>query len=326
MMDKSAADAYIYAKVSGMLSRAYSGKNAEKLYSAKTLTELYGLLFSGEVPAVPENLLAKEIEEKAVRTFIDEYCQLAECYSAPQKVLVTLLQSYDYGNLKSIAGALCVKETACPDVLDLGKYALLKYKNWPNIAKITEGSELSWYNKVPDIAEQQEMDTKLDFQYLHRLWDDACRTESTVRNELEALISLEIQFRNIIWAMRLKIYYKMSSEQIREKLFFENQKAGIKDIFAGEALKILDKDFANYDDWKKWKFAQNLNPHEDGVIWEVDPRWVESSLRSILMKKYATAFHRFPLTSLALVCYFKIKQNELDNIRRVTEGLRLGGE
>ncbi len=326
MMDKSAADAYVYAKVSGLLSHSYSGKNAEKLYSAKTLTELYSLLFGGEVPAVPENMLAKVIEEKAIRNFVDEYCQLVECYTAPQKVLVTLLQSYDYSNLKTIAGALCIKETSCPDILELGKYSLLNCKNWPDIAKITAGSELSWYNKVPDIAEQQAMDTKLDFQYLRKLWQDVCSVEQSVRSQLESLVALEIQFRNIVWAMRLKIYYKMNSDSIKEKLFFESSNLSSHDIFAGEALKILEKDFSSYDDWKNWKFSQHLNPHEEGVIWEVDPRWIENSFRSTLMKKYSTIFHKFPLTSLALVCFFKIKQNELDNIRRVTEGLRLGGE
>ena len=144
MMDKSAADAYVYAKVSGILANSYSGKNADKLYSAKSLTELYSLLFKTEVPSIPENLLAKKIEEKSVFTFVEQYCQLVECYAHPQKILLTLLRLYDYSNLKMLAGALCMQETKCPEVIDLGKYSLLNYKNWPNLAKITENGELSW--------------------------------------------------------------------------------------------------------------------------------------------------------------------------------------
>ena len=60
MMDKSAADAYVYAKVSGILANSYSGKNADKLYSAKSLTELYSLLFKTEVPSIPEKMHGPE--------------------------------------------------------------------------------------------------------------------------------------------------------------------------------------------------------------------------------------------------------------------------
>lgn len=326
MMDKSAADAYIYAKVCGILSKAYSGKNAEKLYAAKSLTELYGILFKDDVPAVPENVLAKIIEEKAARLFIDGYCSLVECYSHPQKILVSLIQFFDYNNLKTIAGALCVKETSFPNIMNLGDYALLHYDKWPDIEKITEGTELAWYNKVPDVSEQQALDTKLDFQYLRSYWSCASKTELSVRAETRALFAEEIRMRNILWAMRLKVYYKMETDEILSKLFFESDKAGENDLFAGEAARILSKDFSSYDDWKDWKYSGSLNPHEEGVVWEVDPRWVESSFHEINMKRYSSAFHKFPLTSLSLVCYFKIKQNELDNIRRVTEGLRLGGE
>ena len=115
MMDKSAADAYVYAKVSGILANSYSGKNADKLYSAKSLTELYSLLFKTEVPSIPENLLAKKIEEKSVFNFVEQYCQLVECYAHPQKILLTLLRLYDYSNLKMLAGALCMQETKCPE-------------------------------------------------------------------------------------------------------------------------------------------------------------------------------------------------------------------
>lgn len=326
MMDKSAADAYVYAKVCGKLSKAYSGQKARRLYAAKSLTELYSILFKGEVPAIPESLLAKEIEEKAERRFVKEYCALLECYSKPEKILLTLLQFYDYDNLKQIAGALCLKETEKPYLLNLKKYALLNYDKWPDIKKITEGSELSWYDKVPDISQQQVLDTKLDFQYLRKLWTCVNQMDYSCRKEACRLFAQEIEFFNILWALRLKVYYKMSSEEIREHLFFEDSTLPENDSLAKEAIKILEKDPAVFGDWKNWKFAYLLNPHEEGVLWEIDPRWIENSIHAVMMKNYATSFHKFPLTSLSLVCYFKIKQNELDNIRRVTEDLRLGGQ
>ena len=41
---------------------------------------------------------------------------------------------------------------------------------WPDIAKITANSDFSWYNHVPEIHEQQQMDFKLDLQLIRHLW------------------------------------------------------------------------------------------------------------------------------------------------------------
>lgn len=325
-MDKSSCDAYIYAKVSSRISKAFSGKNSEKLFAVKSLSELYGLLFNEEVPSIPESLLAKEIEIKSERKFVSEYISLLDCYSHAEDLFLDLLQFYDYENLKVIAGSLCLKETGFPRILKLGKYALLKYDSWPDISKITEDSCLSWYNKVPEIFMQQEMDTKLDFQYLSKLWHSVRKMPLNVRKSVMDIFASEISFNNILWALRLKVYYKMTPEEITERLFFEDTSKGENDTLAGEAVKILAWDTSRFDDWKNWKYKNLINSCVDGMFWEVDPRWVENKVYEVQLKKYFSAFHKFPVSSMSLVCYFKIKQNELDNIRRVTEGLRLGGE
>jgi len=120
--------------------------------------------------------------------------------------LITLLHFYDYNNLKTIAAALCLHESQLPNVMELGKYSLLKYEKWPDIAKITENTELSWYNKIPLLEEQQILDTKLDFQYLTNLWNCACRQDLSVREQTKKIIRNEIVFNNIVWALRLKVH------------------------------------------------------------------------------------------------------------------------
>ena len=331
-MDRSAADAYVYAKVCGIISKSYSGINAEKLFAVKSLSELYSLLFDGEVPAVPETLLAKEIEKQAEEHFVRDYESLLNCYEKPEKLLVHLLQYYDYKNLQEIAGALCMQETEEPELTDLRNYALLNYKAWPDIKKITENSPLSWYNRIPDITEQQLMDTKLDFQYLRELWEYASKMPYSIRKDILNVFALEFSFNNILWAIRLRYYYEMPVEEILTHLFFKDtelkkkkKKAGT-DLFAGEAVKLLEKDMKNFDDWKDWKYRDFLNPNEEGVLWEIDPPWLESKIHQTMIKNYSLELHKFPLSPMVLVCYFKIKENELDNIRRITEGLRLGGE
>lgn len=325
-MDRSAASAYVYAKAGGMLAKSFVGTRATMLFSVKSLRELYTLLFDDAVPAIPEVLLAKEVENRAERQFLSDYISLIKNYSHPSPILIALLRFYDYDNLKEIGTALSLGEKNIPVIADVQDFSVLNYKAWPNIQKITENSPVSWYNKVPAITEQQNFDTRLDAQYIHELWNAVSRLSADDRKIAETVVGKEISVRNILWVLRLKVFYKMKGEDIVEKLAFASEKHTKRDNFAGEALKILDKEVDSWDAWKDWKYSQHLNPHEEGVIWELDPTWVEKSFNREIVSHFMRLFHKNPMSVMSLVAWFKIKQNELDCIRTVAEGLRLDVE
>ena len=175
-------------------------------------------------------------------------------------------------------------------------------------------------------------DSKSDREQIMALWKAISSLKGSNRENLLDLYKMEISFKNILWVLRLKVYYKFTSEEILEHLVYsdeQSKKSAMSrknDILAREALAILDKDISSYDDWKKWKYAQFLNPHEEGVIWEIDPTWIERSFKNYLAKAYKRFFHKDPMSITSLVSWFRIKQYELDCIRSVTEGLRLGVE
>lgn len=330
-MDRSAASAYVYAKASGMLAKSFVGTRAEKLFSVKSLRELYGLLFDDEVPAVPENMLAKVIEIKAQNRFINQYISLLENYSKPDEVLITLLRSYDCENLKEIGAALCYRENVMPELADIGSYSRIAYKYWPDLAAMTANSSVSWYNKIPQSFEQQEIDQRLDLQYIAHLWQSAKKVPVSERQIILSFVQKEIIYQNIIWALRLKVFYKYDAERIAGMLAYEKNTpteglgrcGGKTDLFAHDALAILEKEPDLWESWYDWKYANFLNPHEDGVIWEIDPCWVENMMRREMSRQALRAFHKFPDTTMVLFSWFKIKQNELGYIRSVAEGLRL---
>ncbi|MBQ7159235.1 MAG: V-type ATPase subunit [Treponema sp.] len=314
-----------------MLAKSFVGSRAEKLFSVKSLRELYGLLFDDEVPAVPESMLAKIIETKAQDKFVSQYTSLLENYSKPDEVLITLLRSYDYENLKEIGAALCYKESAMPDLVDIGSYSRIGYKYWPDLSAMTANSSVSWYNKPPKSSEQQEIDQRLDRQYIAQLWESAKAVPMTERDLVLDFVRREVVYQNIMWALRLKVFFKYDADIIAGMLFYENDtsvsgdnRAGAKnDLFARDALAILDKDTDSWDAWSGWKYADFLNPHEDGVVWEIDPCWVENLMRRDLNQHALRAFHKNPDTAMVLFSWFKIKQNELGYIRSVAEGLRM---
>jgi len=275
-LDKSASSSFAYATASALLSKSFIGENASRLFSVQSLRELYTLLFNDEVPAVPEVLLAKKIEEKAELTFINQYKALLSEYEKPSSILSELLSFYEY-----------------------------------------EHSD-----RLEDPAVSRENDKKR----IMSLWNAILALKGSDRENLLNLYKMEISFKNILWVLRLKVYYHFTSEEIFENLVFAGERKRKDDILVREAVSILEKDISSFDSWKDWKYARFLNPHEEGLVWEIDPTWVERSLKNYLAKAYKRFFHKDPMSVTSLVSWFRIKQYELDCIRSVAEGLRLGVE
>jgi vacuolar-type H+-ATPase subunit C/Vma6 len=322
-MDRSAANAYVYAKVCGMLSKSYVGERAAKLFSVKSLNELWGLLFAEEVPAVPETLLARQIEKKSEEKFISEYIKLVSCYSKPAKLLVNLLRSYDYENIKEIGAALCFKENKLPEVVDIGSFSEINYDEWPNIAKMTENSAFAWYNKIPDIHEQQLNDTKLDQQFVYEIFTAIKELPAEERNIALSLFKEEYILQNIVWVMRLRVYYGLEKEDILARLAYTTFNYDVADEIASPAIKIVDYPVDSYSEWAEWEYKDLLNPNEEGVVWNLDPRWFEGEARKKVCRSAEKLLHRYPDSVGVLLCFFKMKSHELDCIRSIAEGLKM---
>lgn len=271
-MDSGAAS-YVYAKASALLAKSFVGENSSRLFSVRSLRELYSLLFGNEIPSVPEILLAKEIEERAALLMLSQFKTLLSSFDSLPPILSEILSFYEYENSDSLG-----------------------------------------------------LDRNADSERVTALWNAVNSLKGNDRENLSRLYKMEISFKNVLWALRLKVFYHFSNEEILENLIYSSPHKSRTDVLVRETVRILDKDISSYDDWKNWKYAEFLNPHEEGVIWEIDPCWVEKSLKKYLSKAYVRFFHKDPLSVTSLVSWFRIKQYELDCIRTVAEGLRLGVE
>lgn len=321
-MDRSAADSYVYAKASGMLARSFVGKRARELFNTHSLPDLWTLVFKSEVPAIPEALLAKELEKTAQERFLSQYTKLISCYESPAPVLLALLHSFDYENLKQIGAALCYGEKELPPILDIAPYNLINYSKWPDIAAMTSEGPLSWYDTVPEIHEQQADDYRLDCQYVNELFSAARKINTAGEKAILDLFTSRFQMENILWSLRLRLFYRMDTEEVKEHLVYSDSSRS-SDILSADAIKTLEWDTDNYEQWKKWSHANLLNPHEEGGIWNVDPRWISNAYKKEYVEKAYRLFHQYPFTVCPLVCWYIIKQHELDNIRTASECLRL---
>lgn len=322
-MDYSGASAYTYAKMSAMLGRLFVGERALQLFDTKSLSELWSLVFESPVPQLPESLLANKIEAEATSDFIKQYSKILDNFSSPDPFLFSLLKRYDVENLKVISAALSLGETEIPNIVDLKNYAELNYSAWPNIKKITENSRFKWYDKVPLPEERVKMDMRLDLEEIQFLWKSVNRLTDSSRKILVDYFQHLFSVKNMLWALRLKIYYKMTNEEIVKKLFYVSEQPSETDPICKYAFEILNKEIDNYEHWKKWRFSSFLNFYEEGNIWSIDPVWVEQKFRFGEVKKARQIFHQNPMTYASLAMFFVLKEQEVDCIRAATEALRL---
>lgn len=325
-MDYSGASSYVYAKACGMLSKTFTGRNAAALFNAKSLSEIWELVFKEPVPQLPEQLLANKIEHDAVKKFVSQYIKLLSCYSKPDPLLIELLRRYDVLNLKVISAALANGEKERPRVVKIGEYSKMNYDAWPNLRKITEESEFAWYGINSEDDDHQKKDFKLDLQEVRVLWKYVNRVSDSSRSSLVEYYKRYYSIKNMLWALRLKVYYKMPAQEIINNLFYVEDAPSAKDPVCGYAYEILDIPEDSYNDWMEWRFSEFLNPHEDGSVWYIDPMWVEQKFRFGEEKEIKKIFYANPMTYATLASFFLLKLKEIDCIRAATEALRLGAQ
>lgn len=321
-MDKSTAVTFDYSKAAGLLSKAFINNRTHLLFEQESLSSLWSLLFKENVPLVPEVMLAEKIEQKAFDTFLSQYTYFLNKFDNPPLVLVDFLKCYEIENLKVIIDSLCSGETKLPLLLDLKSFSKIKVENWPDLQKMTKGTCYEWLKEIPSIENQQKTEFALDMFLFQENWKavNSCKGENQAAHK--ELFLDEYIIKNILWALRLKIYYEMPNEQIIENLFYIDAPKK-SDLVAGPAIKVLDFEIDRYSDWKDWKYAKYLNPQENGYSWRVDPTWIERRYMAHQAKFANHVFHSNPMEDVALAAWFKIKNYELTCIRTAVESIRL---
>ena len=322
-MDKQSANAYIYAKASGILSKSFVGPRAHLLFEQKSLEDLWSLIFKTPVPQVPEIVLAEQIEHETMSRFLNQYISFLSLYSKPNPVFLDQLCIYEAENLKELVAALISGEQEAPSHIDLGKFGKLHYEEWPDIEKITKDSEFAWYNEVPDVSKQQNMEMGIDLQVVRHLTESLRKSKGNDYKSLVKIYRNEYVIKNIVWALRLKIYYKYTNEQIISKLIYVTDEPNKDDPIAGPAIKVLNMPLDEFDVWDEWEYRKLLNPHNEGEVWQVDPSYIERKNRVRLNDIAYHLFHHYPVTDSCLICWYKIKNFELSCIRTAVESLKL---
>lgn len=166
-------------------------------------------------------------------------------------------------------------------------------------------------------------ETKVKIEFIKKIWKTLPNKMTDSNLALNNLYKEELILKNITWALRLRVFYKMKKEDIIPKLMYVTNIPDSDDPLAGPAIEVLDYPLKKFEIWKKWKYRKYINPCINDEDWQIDPAWIENSIKLKIQKMAVNLFHQYPDSTASLIAWFKIKNYELTCIKTAVESLRL---
>lgn len=314
--------AYAWAKACGILGKAFLGPRLSRLYPVGRLAELDRLLFPDSPLQLPERELSARLERRISERAAARTAAVVAAFSDPPAALSRLIAAFEYADLSRCLAAVAAGERERPAVVDLGRFGTVDFDAYPDVAKMTAGTEFTW---LPDALASGrsavEIGTELDGRYYRSLWASAASLGSADRRVFEDFVAEEIALKNIVWALRLRVYYGLGADELRAFLV-DVERDGRS--LAEDALKAAGFALDRREDWLRWRPRYLLGGGLPGEGWRVDPRRVQGAAARRLYALARASFRRHPLSVGAFVCWAKLLQREEDLLTSVAEGLVLG--
>ena len=234
--------AAISARVRAMFSNLLTPQDMLRLSEAPDFLSLFNSLKNTAYGPYLEGLKDKDINPRRVITQIkrklaDAYYSVIQMAPVQTRPLVKqLYRYYEIGNLKAVLRSLVTvsawnAETAplwdrVRDVLfPLGSSSELPAQAMVESGSIASAVDLLHGTPYEDIlafamkrysAEQNlfPIEVALDLAYWRRLWAEAAKLTGQDRQHGVRIIGALLDMNNLMWAIRYKVYHKLSEEEI----------------------------------------------------------------------------------------------------------------
>jgi vacuolar-type H+-ATPase subunit C/Vma6 len=322
--------AYVYAKACGIIGKSFIGKRTSRLHSVTRLTELDRLVFPGDSRDLPGQELLVDLERRIIGRSVNQIITIVDSFSKPPELLSRLVRTYEYEDVKRIISALGAGDARIPAYTDIGRFRTVRFEAYPDPEGMFKGTEFEFmknekFEQGDRTAEGSRLQTKLDHQYYISLWESLSKLPRKDKSAYEKLFCEEISLRNAVWALRLRTYYNMPDEEIRERLVdISPRSRGNRASLAADALAALSLALDNRGDWLKWRRSGFLNPEQPGTAWKLDPRYFQNAAAAYLYRLARLSFRRNPFSLDTVLCFIKLKQFEEDFLTSMAEGLGMG--
>jgi vacuolar-type H+-ATPase subunit C/Vma6 len=329
----------VYARVCGIIGKSFVGKGIARLGDLTRLSELDRLVFAAEARDLPERELLLDFEQRVLNRAAKQITTIVDSFRKPPELLVLMTRDFEYADLKRAIAAAAAGEKKAPAHTELGRFATIDFAAYPRFDKMLGNTEFGFL--MEDLRDLSGGSTaliqnKLDRHYYTALWNSLGKLAPSDRSAIERILAAELSLRNASWALRMRSYYGMTAEQVREYLVFipvgsfvaRREKArsaeSSKPTLADDALASLDMALDNQAEWARWRWVKLLNQSVPGEPWAADPRFFQNAAARHLYRLAWLAVHRRPFALDTAACFIKLKLFEEDLLVSVAEGIGLG--
>jgi vacuolar-type H+-ATPase subunit C/Vma6 len=325
MMVRAGERSYVYAKACGIIGKSFVGRRISALHPVTRLSELDRLIFSAAARELPERELLPDLENRLLDRSVKSILSIVNCFKDPPELLIHLVRVYEYSDLKTALSLIASGTSGAeekPRFVSLGGFSRVHFEAFPNAPEMLEGTEFAFLLDKKGMLKTEDADgyeAVLDKRYYRLLWESLLQLKKSDRRTAERIIREEIALRNCAWVLRLRTYYDMRAEAVRQHLI---RLEGMEE-FSADAEEALELPLDNRQEWEKWGRAEFLNQEGAGA-WRVDPRYFQNAASEYLYKLALQHFRRNPFSIDTAFCFIKLKQFEEDLLTSDAEGLGLG--
>jgi len=310
--------AFILAKVYGVMAKSFVGSAYRDLLRLKSLSELADRLFPGERAAAPAAAVPLEVEVRIVRASIDAMIAVLDYLRDPPQLLVHAARKAEYQTAKALARALAHGRAEDIRVWDLGKYSGFRTKDAKDPEKALRSSDYSWILPLAGSMPAAQLENRLDRDYYQRFVILAEALPSADRTPVLRLARTEIALVNVIWALRLRFFFKFDAEKARPLMI-----PGMGAAVSAAVDAAFDLSADAQEDWRRWRFGWLLSDQLGETFTAPDPVRAEQKATQFLYQRARQAFHQNPFTLGPLVAFFRLKEYEAAMLNVAAEALHL---
>ncbi len=317
-MSRTSRYAFIQAKVYGVMARSFVGSAYRDLLRLKSLSELSERLFPAEKADAPAPAAPLELEARVVRASIDAMVAVLDYLRDPPRLLVHAARRAEYQTAKVLARALAHGRAEDIHVWDLGKYSGFRLKDAKDPQKALLSSDYSWVVRLAGSMPPAQLENRLDQDYYQRFLLLAEGLPSADRIPVLRLARTEIALANVIWALRLRFFFRFELEKARP-LMIPGMSAGV----AAAVSAVFELAADSQEDWRRWRYGWLIADQLGETFTAPDPVRAEQKAVQFLYQRARKAFHQNPFTLGPLVAFFRLKEHEAAMLNVAAEALHL---
>ncbi len=239
-------------------------------------------------------------------------------FKDPPPILVHTARKLEYQNVKSVVRGIAHGRLDNLRIWDLGKYASVRLSDGRDYEKAIAGSPYAWVLPLLGTLPLAQVENRLDRDYYDRFMQLARALPARDRAGVVRLANAEIALVNVIWALRLRFYFKLDAAKAAG-LLIGGTSSSVRSAIA-EAFEIPSD---STDGWRKWRYGWLLEDQLADSFTAPDPMRAEQKASQALYARAHLAFHQNPFTLGPLVAYFKLKEYEASLLGIAVEALRL---